>query len=180
MTWLWILLAIFALFVVVPLVVGMLLSDLCEGTVVVELDPPPERVWPVLCDHERHPVTGARMRSIHPLPSENGLERWIEELGSTRIVVSTEVSEPPQKLVRRMEDQVAPMTARWTLELAPTEEGGTELRAHNRTVIRSGSWRSPVFRIMMRSSGGAEKVLREYIRGIAGELGVTARLVKGA
>ena len=167
-----VLLVLLVLFVVLPYFWGMALKDETVGVLHVVLPVPPERVWDELQQGERHPVSGAMARSIRTL--EGGPGAWEEDLGNTRVTVRTVVAEAPRRCVREMQDAVVPMTARWTLELEPHEEG-TFVRAENRTVVRSGSWRSPIFRLILRASGGSQKVLREYFRSIAGALGVTAR-----
>lgn len=176
MLWLWIGLGIVAGVVVVPFVIGMLLRDDYEGTLTVRFERSPEDVWEAIADYESNPVSGIMRRSSTPLPDQDGLPSWVEDLGSTRVTVTTVESHAPRRLVRRMDDQVVPMTAHWTIEIEPAGDGSL-VRAVNRTAIRSGSWQSPIFRLILRTSGGAEKVLREFFRSVAGDLGVTAQVV---
>lgn len=179
MLWIWVPLGVLVSLVLLPLGLGFLLPRDYRGRVRVLLDRPVQEVWRVLLDHDRHPVSGAMSRSCTLL--DGGADgghgtRWVEELGSTRLEVRREVQEEGRRLALDVHDQVAPMSARWEFELTSTEEG-TEVVATNHTVIRAGNWRGPIFRLVMRFTGGAEKVLREYLRGISGDLGVTARLV---
>jgi hypothetical protein len=176
MLWLWILLLLLAVLVLLPLVIGMLLRDDYVGLIRVEFDVPPQRVWDELQDHERHPLSGNMAKAVLGLESDNGLPSWVEDLGSTQLEVRTEVSDAPSKLILNTRDRVVPMSARWEIELSPIADG-CAVRVSNTTVIRSGTWHSPIFRLMMRTTGAAEKILREYLREVAGELGVTARLV---
>ena len=180
MLFLWILLGLVLLFVVVPVVVGLFLGDDFHGQVRVVFDRPQEQVWAALQDFARHPLSGSMCREASALEDHEQQPAWLEDLGKTQLVVCTEQLEAPDLLVRTAADQVVPMTARWEFRLSEDGEGGTELLLSNHTVIRSGTWHSPIFRVIMRSSGGAEKVLREYLRGVAGDLGVTARLLDPA
>ena len=175
MSWLGIALAVLALAALVPYVVGMLLRDDYEGRLDLILPVPPERVWEELEAFHRHPVTGSMARAVQPV--EDDPPAWIEDLGNTRVRVATVRREPPRRLEREMTDEVVPMVAHWTFELEPDDEGGTRILARNRTVVRSGSWRSPIFRLILRSTGACEKVLREYFRSIAGALHTTATVV---
>ncbi len=204
MTWAWILIVIVILAVLLPFVIGMFLRDVYEGRLRVIFDRPPDEVWNELLNYQEHPLSGSMGRGVFAAEEVDGRPAWREDLGNTRLRVTTlelsdglrddapggaeeegegvHASTCPRRWVLLAEDEVVPMTARWTLEVAPAEpaesEGGTELRAHNVTTIRSGKWQSPVFRVVMRATNAAEKVLREYLRGIAGSLGVTARLVE--
>ncbi|MDA1265019.1 MAG: hypothetical protein O2816_08070 [Planctomycetota bacterium] len=171
----WILIGLFALVVVLPYILGMLAGDDYHGRIRVALPAPPEDIWRVLRDCQRHPVSGAMAQSV-TLLEESGA--WVEDLGRTQLRVTTEIAEEPTHMILQIRDQVVPMTARWEIHLQPGEEvGETECRIHNRTTIRSGTWHSPVFRLIMKVTNAADKVLREYLRGVAGDLGVTARVM---
>jgi len=164
----------------IPYVVGLVLRDEYDGLVHVVLPLPLERVWAEMHDYARHPVSGWMARSI--LPAEEGPDgapaglAWTEDLGNTRIHVRTVDEEPLRRWELVMKDAVVPMTSHWVFEFEAHPEG-TLVRALNRTVVRSGSWRSPVFRLVLARSGATEKVLREYFRMIAASLGVASRVV---
>lgn len=177
MIWVYVLSVLLVGFLLVPYLIGLLLPDEYEGRIDVLLPVTRESLWEELQNFEAHPFSGLMVRRV--LEGERtgeGAPAWVEDLGNTRIRVRTAEIRPPRRWRVEMGDQVVPMDSTWTIELEEHEEG-TLVRAANRTVVRSGSWRSPVFRLILRSSGATEKVLREYFRSIAGALHVTARLV---
>lgn len=169
-------------FLLVPYVVGLVLRDDYESRVDLVLPAPRETVWAELQNFEAHPFSGLMARRVEAeavAADGEGAPAWVEDLGNTRIRVYTEELVPLERWRVQMVDQVVPMDSTWTIELEDHEDG-TRVHASNRTVVRSGSWRSPLFRLILRSSGATEKVLREYFRSIAGALHVTARLVPPA
>jgi hypothetical protein len=154
-------------------VVGSLLpaSYQAKGRLDVEL--PPEAVWRLVSDFEKHPMAAKMARRVERLPDEAGLAVWKEDLGSSTVTVRTVESRPPARLVRRMEDSVVPMTADWTIAIEPRGEG-SRLWIENRTEIRRGTWHVPIFRLIMTVSRGAERGVEAYLQQLGGELGRAA------
>lgn len=180
MLWMMVLGGLVAVFVVVPYLVGMMLRDEYRSELFVLLPAELDRVWSELLHHEAHPFSGvmaSRMLPAHDeLQERSAGPAWIEDLGNARLEVFTVAIEPPHRWELELDDVRVPMASRWTFELS-THEEGTLVRATNRTLVRSGSWLSPVYRLVMRSTGATEKILREYFRSIADAMHVTSRLV---
>ena len=72
-----------------------------------------------------------------------------------------------RSLVRRMADQVVPMTATLVVEVDP-EGNGSRLMVRNHTVIKRGTWHVPVFRTLMSLTGGVKMGIRAYVEQLVG------------
>ena len=70
-------------------------------------------------------------------------------------------------LVREMADSVVPMTARAVIELE-NRSGGCRIRMSNDTVLESGTWHVPVFRVMLSLCGGIRGGIKAYLAQIVG------------
>src|SRR5205085_241578 len=145
--WPWIVLAVLALLLVAPFVVGSFLPERYEGHVCLTLRQAPEEVWAALSDYEKHPVTGSMRQKTEKLPDENGLPAWVEDLGSTRITVTTTEATPPRRLRRHFADASLPMTSDVDLRLEP-DGAGCRVSASAVTTIRPGTWHVPLFRLI--------------------------------
>jgi len=167
----------FGLFLL-PVLLGMFSPENYEASVEGVIDAPPDEVFRKLEDIEDNPGSGAMARGVDLLPEdewENGLPAWIEDLGSTRVLVRTVESEPDRLLVRSLEDQVVPMSARWTIRLAP-EGDGTRITATNETRISRGTWHVPLFRFLMQFMNGARRGLVHYLTRLGKSVGSEFRV----
>jgi len=166
----------FALFML-PVLLGLISPERYEATVQGVIDAPPEAVFHQMEDVECNPGSGARAIRVEMLPRdewENDQPAWFEDLGSTRILVRTVESEPGRLLVRQLEDQVVPMSQRWTIRLAP-EGDGTLLTATNVTTISRGTWHVPLFRFLMRFMDGARRGLVHYLTRLGKSMDLETR-----
>ena len=175
MIWLYIALAVVLGIPATMFVIGMFLPERYEARLVVTLDRPPEVVWAALMDYLANPITGKMRKRTEPLPDVNGLPSWKEDMGSTQMTMTTEVSTPPTLLRRRMVDSVVPMTAEWDVALEATPQG-CRATASSVNIIRNGTWHVPFFRVIVGLFGGAKMGLRAYWKGVARNLGATARI----
>jgi hypothetical protein len=142
---------------------------------VVELDRKPQEVWDALQDIEKNAVTGKMRKRLELLPGSDGRPSWLEDIGSTKILVTTEEAEPPVKLRRHLADQVVPMTADFEVALEETLTG-CRVTASNVTIIRAGTWHVPVFRVIMKLTGGGRSQLKSFWIELAKNLGTTVRM----
>jgi len=156
-----------------PLILGLFSPEDYSATVTGVIDAPPDEVFRRIEDIESNPGSGAMARSVELLPEEeweNGRRAWIEDLGSTRIRVQTVEAEEGRLIIRILEDQVVPMTARWTIRLEPEGEG-TRITAANETKISRGTWHVPLFRFLMRFMNGARRGLVHYLTRLGSSMG---------
>lgn len=168
--WPWIVLGVLAGMILLPLLVGTFLPENYDAGLQFTIHRPPEEVWAALSNYEKHPMSGAMMKSVQRLPDENGLPVWVEEMGETKITVKTLESEAPNYVRRQLQDHVVPMTAVTEIRIEPVE-GGSRITATSHMTIRSGTWHVPIFRVILTLTNGAEKGLKDFFTGIARELG---------
>ena len=173
MLWLYILFGIVGFFALLYCV-GFFLPSIYETKLGAVLNKAPEEVWAALTDYQKHPVTGPMRRKTEPLPEVHGLPAWVEDMGQTRITVTTVEARAPAKLVREMKDQVVPMTARHEVTLERLENG-TSITAMARTEIRSGTWHVPIFRLVITLTRGGGSNLKRFWVGLAKSLNADIR-----
>ena len=165
----------FALLVVTVIVVGLLMPERFEGRSQVVYARSAEDVWAALLDYDSHPMTGKMKLSVEAQPDEEGLPVWIEDMGHGELItVSTMEAERPRHMVREMTSKGMPMTSRWEYTLEPAGEG-CKLTIDGETIIRSGNWKVPMFRVMMVLGGGVKKGLDIQMDMVAETLGVEAQ-----
>ena len=169
----WLLLGLGLGSIVVPLIVGICLADEFHARVRLHFACSASAIWTSILDVERHPLSGIQCRGVTRLPSEVGAVCWAEDLGRAQLSVSSEVVDPEARVVLHASVSGLPMLTRWEAELLDLGPEGCELFLSNRTIVRSGSWRSPLVRLVMACSGGARKVLLEYAWDLAQARGVS-------
>lgn len=171
--WLWIALGGLAGLVVVVVVVGLCLPEVYRAKGRLDVELPPEAVWELVADFERHPLSATMARGVERLPDEAAGPAWREDIGSSTITVRTVEAVPHERLVRQMTDSVVPMTATWSFAIEP-RGAGSRVWIDNETVIRRGTWHVPIFRVIMTVTRGAERGVEAYLKQLGGELEGTA------
>jgi hypothetical protein len=171
MMWLMIIVAL----VVLPVAVGFLMPVRYEGETIVEYDRGAQLVWDTLQDVTAHPMTGKMMKSIEPLPANQGRPSWLEDMGRGEVItVVSAVHEPPHRMTREMTSATVNMTSRWDYEVEPTGDG-CRVTLSGVTDIETGTWHTPLFRLMMVAGGGVKKGLDTQLDMVATTLGTQAR-----
>src|SRR5262245_13771733 len=147
MTWLIVIGSIvggIAALLILVMIIGRFLPEHYHCKVETALSRPPEEVWSQLMDFRKHPLTGSMAKRVEDRPSTNGLPVWLEDMGSSKVTVTTIESKPPMRLVREMVDSVVPMTARSVVDLTRTESGCQATASHD-VWVRNGTWHVPIF-----------------------------------
>ena len=165
----WLLITIVAL-IVLPVIIGFLMPVRYEGRTVVEYDRSVQEVWDALQDVEAHPMTGKMMKSVETLPSDEGRPAWKEDMGRGEVItVRTTTFEPPHQMIREMSSASVNMTSRWEYELEPAGQG-CRVTLSGVTDIETGTWHTPIFRVMMVVGGGVKKGLDIQLDMVASTL----------
>lgn len=160
------------------MVIGSFLPEQYEARAQMDLKASPEQVWEALSDYRKHPVTASMSRAVQPLPDEDGLPAWVEDIGSSKITVRTLESRPPTYLQRQFADAAVPMVAVSEVRIEPLE-AGCRVTATTQATIRHGTWHVPIFRIMLSITGGLNQGLRDHLAEIARSLGESAHFEQG-
>ncbi len=168
----WLLIGVLV-FLVLPVVTGMLLSPPFRFEVERDFAHSPEAVWKALNDFAAVPMSGKQCRGSQAVESDNGLPAWEENMGPSVARFRTEASEPPRRLVRHFADSVVPMTMRceYTLEKAGD---GCRLRVEVDGKIENGTWHVPIFRFLVKLLGMGRKGQSNYAAALARHLDAAA------
>ena len=159
MTWPLIILAALVTLIALPIVIGFLMPVRYEGTTTVEYGRSVQRVWDALQDVDAHPMTGKMTKSVETLPPDEGRPAWKEDMGRGEVItVRTTAFEPPDHMIREMTSAAVNMTSRWEYALEPAGEG-CRVTLSGITDIETGTWHTPIFRVMMVIGGGVKKGL---------------------
>ncbi len=168
-TWLIIAIAILVLIPLTILVVGGLLPGRFGATCSISTKASPEAAWQALLDHRKHPMSGRMCRGVEELPAENDLPAWREDLGSSRVKVVTIEQTKPERIVRRMQDEVVPMTMTCEYRIEPFG-AACIIHAEGQGEIRSGTWHVPFFKFMIHVFGGAKSGQKQFLKSIQNTL----------
>jgi uncharacterized protein YndB with AHSA1/START domain len=149
---------------------GMLLPKAHTATRSVRLSRPPEAVWAIITDFERHPSWRPGLKSIERLPDSSGRPVWREvDKHGQAIPIEIVESTPPRRMVGRIADPKLPFGGTWTYDLAP-DGAGTRLR-----ITEDGEVYNPVFRYISRIIGHAATI-EGYLRALGNQFGDEARI----
>jgi hypothetical protein len=92
-------------------VTGSMLDERVESSVTMAFPHDPAVVWSAIQDYETNPVSATMRQETIVIPDASNAPAWKEDIGSTVITVQTMESDAPNRLVRRFEDSIVPMTA---------------------------------------------------------------------
>ncbi len=176
--WLWKSLLGVLLVLVAFYCIGFFLPEEYTAEITVNYDAPPEKVWSALQDPKTTPIAGSRIQNVMVVSDEGEPKKvWIEDLGESKVKVTT-VEQTKQKFLKRtLEDSVImSMVAVMELEMNKTETG-TRLKAKHKIKIELGTWHVPVFRCIMFFANGAEVGLRDYLKRVGKHANATPTFV---
>jgi uncharacterized protein YndB with AHSA1/START domain len=125
---------------------------------------PPSAVWALIADPHSAAAWRPDVRSVEPLPAQEGRPRW-REVGSDAITYELVADEPPARRVVRIADDALPFGGTWTFELAADGEG-CRLR-----ITEDGEVRNPLFRFLARYVFGHGGTMESYLRALGQRFG---------
>jgi Polyketide cyclase / dehydrase and lipid transport len=124
----------------------------------------PAAVWSVIADPLAAPSWRPDVRSVEPLPAQDGRPRW-KEIGSDAITFELVADEAPVRRVVRIADDALPFGGTWTYTLAGDGDG-TRL-----TITEDGEVRNPLFRFLARYAFGHGGTMESYLLALGGRFG---------
>ena len=163
-------LGIFGILVVAVLVVvaiGYALPKSHVAAVSARYAAPPDSLWATLTDVAAFPRWRNDLARVELLPDENGQRGWREHGKNDVITYRVVTSDPPRRLVTRIDDETLPFGGTWTYELAPAD-GGTRL-----TITERGEVYNPIFRFVSRFVLGYAGTMTRVLRAIGAKHGET-------
>jgi len=169
MRWLGIGVGLVFLSVVAIYSLGIFLPSTYSVTVTRTFDASSDAVWTKINDYEAHPVSGRMARQITNLPSDPDQPAWVEDIGSSKITLTTLDQEPGSFLHRQAFDSVVPMNA--VIKIRMSREGDqTTVSITNQTTVRQGTWQVPLFRLSLYFTNSLETGIVDYLKAIEDDL----------
>lgn len=153
-------------------VVGTFLPERYQAKGRMQMPISADELWRRMHDPEAFPMSGKMCKSVELLPDENGRAVWVEDMGHTQLRICDGDATEPTHLCRTLTDSVVPFTAETEFVIEPG--AGTEsctVTCTNVSVIRSGTWHVPFFRVMIGLFGGAKSGCKDYLTRVSGGAG---------
>ena len=163
MKWLFMVLAVLAVVIVVVSTAGWLLPVAHTASRQQRFAAPPDVIWRAITDVDAFPAWRPDVARVERLPDREGRAVWIEEGGSDRMTIAVERSEPPRRLVTRIEPGL-PFGGTWTYEIAPDGAGSMM------TITEDGEVYNPIFRFMSRFVFGHDGTIAAYLEALDAKL----------
>jgi hypothetical protein len=107
------------------------------------------------------------VKSFGVLPEADGKRQWWEEDTHSQKITFEEVERKPGvRLVTRIADRNLPFGGTWTFDIAPTADGGSELR-----IREDGEVYNIIFRFMARYIFGHTATIETYLNDLGAKFG---------
>jgi hypothetical protein len=132
----------------------------------------PEKIWSAITNLLDAPNWRSGLRQVERLADRDGKQVWVEVGRSGRMPLVFEVSEPPRRLVTRIEGDELPFGGSWTFAIEPDGQGSTL------TITEDGHIYRPFFRFMARYVFGYDGTLKRYLRDLGKKFGEKVQPVR--
>ncbi|MDQ6829212.1 MAG: SRPBCC family protein [Gemmatimonadota bacterium] len=126
MRWVMIILAAFAVLVLVVVITGLLLPQSHVASRWASYQASPATVWAAITDVSAFPSWRPDVKTVELLSAPDAPFHW-RELGERPITFEQIEAEAPRRLVIHIADRSLPFGGGWTYELSPADGGGTVL-----------------------------------------------------
>ena len=160
MKWLLIVAGVIAAVVVAVFLIGMTLPQNHTASRTLRLSVPPDSVWELITDVERHPAWRKDVSAVEVLTREPVLS-WRETTGGDRITYEAATSVKPSHFVARISDKNLPFGGSWDYRLVPAAAGTTL------TITENGEVYNPLFRFVSKYIMGHSGTLDRYLSALA-------------
>jgi len=163
----WLLLILLGLAVppVVVVLVGLLLPREHEVRRSVDLALSQAELWKIITDFKAQARWHPLIQRVERAVDRTGRELWREIYSSGQVVVlETEESYEPKRLVRKIADDQGPFTGSWSFEI---DEIGEACRLR---LTESGRVENPFFRFVSRYIVGQATYVEGYLEAIGDEV----------
>jgi uncharacterized protein YndB with AHSA1/START domain len=141
-------------------VIGAALPRRHSASRTARLPVPPDTVYALLADVDRHASWRTTLKSLERLPDRNGLPAWVETTGTQRISLCFERMERPGLLVSRITDESLPFGGTWTYRIAAVPDGS------DLTITEDGEIRNTIFRFMARFVFGYTATMDGFLKSV--------------
>jgi hypothetical protein len=167
---------------IVALLVGSLLLIVLIGYRVprhhvvsraIALHEKPEDVFALISNFKDGASWREGLQQVELLPDRDGHARFREKSNNGAITMEVVESNPPQRLVTRIDDRDVPFGGIWIFEIAPTADGS------RLNITERGEVYNPVFRFVSRFIIGYSTTMDTYLKSVARKFGESAVPIEG-
>jgi hypothetical protein len=159
--------------ILLVVVIGYALPKQHLASRAISLRQKPAGVFALISDFKDGPKWRADLEQVEMLPDRDGHVRFREKMKQGGITMEVEESNPPQRMVTRIDDQGLPFGGRWIFEVSPTTEGC------RLNITERGEVYNPVFRFVSKFIMGYNGTMDTYLKSVARKFGEGALPVDG-
>ena len=146
-------------------IVGALLPKAHTASRTARIALPPDALYTILTDLDRHQSWRPDVKSLQRLPDRDGKPAWIEDVGGMKIPMHFERMERPALLTTRIDGTDLPFGGSWTYQIAPAA-GGSDL-----TITENGEVSNVIFRFMSRFVFGHHATMDGFLKHLQARAG---------
>jgi hypothetical protein len=157
--------AALALVVLIVAIVGALLPKAHTAARTARIALPPDALYTILIDLDRHQSWRPDVKSLERLPDRDGKPAGIEDVGGMKIPMHFERMERPALLTTRIDGSDLPFGGSWTYQIAPAP-GGSDL-----TITENGEVSNVFFRFMSRFVFGHHATMDGFLKNLQARAG---------
>ena len=147
--------------IVLVVVVGYELPKQHVAARALSLRQTPASVFDLISNFKDEPSWRAGVQQVELLPDPDGRMRFREKGSHGALTYAVLESQPPQRLVTRIDDKALPFGGMWIFEISPTA-GGSRLN-----ITERGEIYNPVFRFVSRFILGYHSTMDNYLTSVA-------------
>ncbi|MEK6578915.1 MAG: SRPBCC family protein [Bdellovibrionota bacterium] len=145
---------------------GRTLPEAHHAELILDLHATPNRIWTLITDYSKMPEWLSEVKKVEEEKTTDGKTiTWMTDSHRQRLPFVTEEIIPEKRLVRKILEQQSFFGGTWTFELEPVSPTVTRF-----TIKEDGFIRPPLFRVMMKFSGGPEKSLHGFVGSLVQRL----------
>jgi hypothetical protein len=171
MKWILLVAGIFALFILVVLILGLLQPVKHSVSRSVHLNQKPETVFAVLDNSADLPNWSSGIAKVERLPDRDGKPAFRYQLkwGGMQMIMTQLEHTPPTRLVTAMSKDGGPVFGNWTYQI-DSDAGGCHV-----ALTEDGEIKNPFFRLLARMHG-LDANITQSLRDLAKKFGETAEI----
>jgi uncharacterized protein YndB with AHSA1/START domain len=128
---------------IIAYVLGSRLPVNHTATTTVVLNAPQARVWQMIEDVPSQPEWRADLKSVQPLPQQDGHTCWLEVQKMGKMPMCEVLTAEPSTRVVAIADPSLPFGGTWTYQLTPMDAGTTSLQ-----ITENGFTKPALFRFI--------------------------------
>jgi hypothetical protein len=166
-------LALLSGLIVLVVVIGYALPQQHVAARAISLRQKPAAVFALISNFKDGSSWRAGLQQVELLPDRDGHMRFREHGKNGLLTMEVVESNPPQRMVTRIDDKGLPFGGVWIFEVSPIADGS------RLNITERGEVYNPVFRFVSRFILGYTSTLDTYLKSVARKFGESAAPVDG-